>query len=149
MEEDGTAETAFHWIISAPGLSHIAELIFLQLDPKSLITCTEVCTNWKWYIIENRILKKNILNDKLLAVHDSSAPEHSHNRVLLKKLLGPKYETNDKVDSEEEFNAFRLYVDRMNPKQIEHRISMGQLPKVKVCKRLFIDLLKRIQNIHN
>ena len=120
---------------------------FLQLDPKSLITCTEVCTNWKWYIIENRILKKNILNDKLLAVHDSSAPEHSHNRVLLKKLLGPKYETNDKVDAEEEFNAFRLYVDRMNPKQIEHRISMGQLPKVKVCKRLFIDLLKRIQNI--
>ena len=140
--EDARTETAFHWIISAPGLSHIAERIFMLLDAKSLITCSEVCSSWKWYIIDNRMLRKNILNknrDNLLC--DSSAPKHSHNRLLLKKLLGSNFEVdNDKLDNEEEFDAFKLFVTLVDPKQIESRLSCGQLPKVKVHSVCIYDL---------
>ena len=131
MADSGT-EALLNWIMSAPGLSHIAELIFLQLDPKSVITCIDVCSIWKWYIIDNGILKKNILNDKRCPLYDYSAPKHSHNRVLLKKLLGSKFEENEKLDPEEEFNAFREYVEQIDPQQIEKKLSFWPLPKVKV-----------------
>ena len=132
--EDSERETAFHWIMSSPGLSHIAEWIFLQLDPNSLITCTDVCSMWKWYIIDNRILRKNILKDNQFPLYESSAPEHSHNRILLKKFFGAKLEAHQKIDPEEEFDLFKKYIIQMSPKEIEKKLVSAQLPKVKVCK---------------
>ena len=136
--EDARTQTAFHWIISAPGLSHIAEMIFLRLDAKSLIMCTEVCSSWKWYIIDNRILRKNILKSRNFALCDSSAPKHSHNRLLLKKLLGSNFEVDqDKLNNEEEFNAFKTFVNLIDPKHIESRLSCGELPKIKVMQYMY------------
>ena len=149
--EDSERETAFHWIMSAPGLSHIAEWIFLQLDPNSLIICTDVCSMWKWYIIDNRILRKNILKDDQFPLYDSSAPKHSHNRVLLKKFLGPKFEANQEIDPEEEFDLFKKYVNQMNPKEIEKKLVSAQLPKVKVFMIIFFyctSFLKSLQTVH-
>ena len=128
-------ESIFQRIIYTPGLAHIADEIFLLLDVKTLIACTEVCSLWKWYIIWNRLLRRNVLKPKR-AFHScfSSAPERSHNRQLLKRFLGSKFapDENVDIDTEEEFLAFKTYISRIDPKETEKRIQSAQLPIVKV-----------------
>ena len=132
--EYGTTESIFQRIISTPGLSHIADLIFFFLDAKTVILCTDVCSYWKWYIINTRLLRRHVLNNKHGVSCFSSAPERSHNRQLLKRLLGPKFKTklDEEVDTEEEFNAFKTFVDHVDPNNIEKRLKSGPLPRVKV-----------------
>ena len=121
-------------IICNPGLSHIADKIFLFLNAKTLIECTEVCLIWKWYIIENRLLRKNILGNRAIAPCFSSAPEKSYNRLLLKRLLGVNLKSTQdtNIDTEEEFQAFKTFVNRANPDETEKRLSSNPLPNVKV-----------------
>ena len=125
--------SVFQRIICTPGLSHIADIIFLSLDAKTIIQCTKVCSFWKWYIIDNRILRRCILQNKNVTPCFSSAPDGSHNRQLLKRMLGTKFDQKQEdIDREEEFIAFNMFVCRMDPNEINKRLNSKQLPKVKV-----------------
>ena len=89
MEMQQTKESIFQRIMNSPGLSFIADDIFLFLDVKTMIRCIEVCSLWKWHIIENRLLRRKVLKNKDCSQSNfSSAPEGSHNRQLLRRLLG-------------------------------------------------------------
>ena len=133
--EPGDREAIFQTIIKTPGLSHIADDIFLLLDVKTLIRCVEVCCLWKWYILENRLLRRNIIGPKKHKSCCWSAQEGSHNRQLLKRFLGLKFAPvhDEDIDTEEEFGAFKTFVNLIDPSKRERRIKDCQLPKVKVC----------------
>ena len=122
-----------HRIVTNPGLSHITDMIFLFLDAKTLIVCTDVCNDWKWYIIDNRLLRKHVLK-RLNSNEFSSAPEKSHNRLLLKRLLGARFEPNhdEIIDTEKEFHSYHTFVTRMDPNETERKLSVTKLPQVQV-----------------
>ena len=134
MEVTQVEESIFHRIIHSPGLSFIADDIFLFLDVKTLIKCREVCSLWKWHIVENRLLRRKILTNKDSSHSNFSARERSHNRQLLTRLLGPdilsaKY---DDVDPEVEFLKLKTFVKRLDPNETQRRMHNELLPQVKV-----------------
>ena len=131
--ESGQHLSVFQRIICNPGLSHIADDIFLSLDAKTLIECTKVCSCWKWFIIDNRILKRCVLQNKYSIPSFSSAAERSHIRQLLKLKLGIKSEIKlADEDREVEFIAFMKFVCRLDPNEINKRFYAGSMPKAKV-----------------
>ena len=67
-------------VFNNPGLCHVAEMIFEELDHKSLETCSNVCHGWK------NILEKMLENPRtLLKICIKRAPKNALTNVTIKQ----------------------------------------------------------------